>query len=355
MRMLAIENVRPGMKLAKSIVTGKGEVLLTKGSVVVEQTINQLNNLGVFYLFVEDEQLGSNKLVDALSDNTRSKCLQYVCQVMDEAAQSKVSICDEVKEIIRNIIQEVISKPKYLLDLNDIRVMEDYTFSHSVNVAIISLILGKAKGYSYEELISLGTSAILHDIGKSRIPKEILDKPGSLTKEEFAKVKTHPNIGFEILKASSSTDEIVARVAKEHHEKYNGEGYPRGIKKGEVHEFSQIVAVADVYDALTSDRIYRKRFLPDKAFEMILAGSGSHFSPEIVSLFLKEISPYPTGVVVKLSNKCMGVVIGQNKNSPAKPIVRIIKTSNCPSIDLQVDEMNLSKQEEIKIMEIITN
>lgn len=211
-----------------------------------------------------------------------------------------------------------------MVELIDIRTMDDNVFAHSVNVCVLALMTGITLGFERPKLFHLGMGAILHDIGKTKVPKSILDKPGRLTEAEYAEVKKHPQYGLDILSNNPQVSSISRLVVYQHHERYNGEGYPRSLKELEIHQFAQITGMVDMYDALTANRVYRAAFLPHEAYEMI-AGSGNYlFDFDIIEPFLSNIAAYPAGSIVELSTGEIAVVVSTKKGFPLYPKVRML-------------------------------
>ena len=184
--------------------------------------------------------------------------------------------------------------------------------------------------------------AILHDVGKMNIPFEILGKPGKLTEEEFEMVKKHPEYGFQLLKNIHTVSLHVAHCAYQHHERIDGSGYPRGLKGDEIHELGKIIAVADVFDAVTSNRVYRNAMLPHEGLEILYAGAGNQFEVSIVEAFRRAVAIYPMGLTVELNDDRKGVISGQNIGIGDRPIVRIIEEMGNPLQESY--EINLKNQ-----------
>lgn len=180
-------------------------------------------------------------------------------------------------ELIRNLHSHLKNDTDLLNLLTDVCSYDQYIFTHSLNVTLYSLAIGMHLKLSTKNLETLGLGAILHDVGKMKVPAEILMKPGKLTEEEFEEIKKHSEEGFRILRNVQTIPLLVAHCAFQHHERLNGSGYPRGIKGNEIHEFGKIIAVADVFDAVTSNRVYRQAMLPHEGLEILYAGAGSLF------------------------------------------------------------------------------
>jgi len=163
----------------------------------------------------------------------------------------------------------------------------------------------------------------MHDVGKIKIPEEILNKKTPLTEEEFREIKQHASYGFDILRKNNDLSLLSSHVAFQHHEKFDGSGYPRGLKGSEIHEYGKLAAVADVYEALTSKRVYRRAIDPNEAYEYIISQSNSHFDPRILEIFKKHIAVYPSGTGILLSNGQRGNVVKQNSAYANRPFVRV--------------------------------
>jgi len=216
---------------------------------------------------------------------------------------------------------------------------DSYTFSHSVNVAVLSILLGKSLNYDKLKLQKLGTGSILHDIGKTLLPEKILSKKKELTEKEYKLVKKHPRLGYDYLENND-----ISPVAKNpilyHHERIDGSGYPKGITIDEMHDFTKIVAITDVFDALTSDRVYRKRWPTFKTINYLMSHTNNKFDLKMVKNFVRNLTIYPNGTQVKLSNGEKGIVKEQNPNYPTRPIIRIIENSEGEETSREIDLLN---------------
>jgi HD-GYP domain-containing protein (c-di-GMP phosphodiesterase class II) len=178
--------------------------------------------------------------------------------------------------------------------------------------------------YSRNMLIDLGVGSLLHDLGKTKIPIEILNKNGKLTDEEYSIIKKHPELGYKIVQNVKEVNERARAIILEHHERVDGKGYPYGLTGDKISKFSKIACISDVYDAIVSDRVYRKGFAANEAYEFVLGGGGSFFDFDLVNVFRNNFSIYPLGVCVKLSNGIEGFVVGHNKGFTDRPVVRVL-------------------------------
>jgi HD-GYP domain-containing protein (c-di-GMP phosphodiesterase class II) len=220
--------------------------------------------------------------------------------------------------------------------------MDNYTYEHSVNVIVLSLIMGLELNYSKDRLYSLAVGAMLHDVGKVFVPKDILLKDGKLTEMEFDIIKEHPSRGYDYLKEEIGVSAMSRIIILQHHERVDGTGYPEGMCGSRIHEFSKIVSIADVYDALTSDRPYRRGLPPNDAIEYIMGSADRYFDFDMVNAFLKRIVPYPAGTMVRLSNGDIAVVKEINRDYPLRPKVTIVWSDGESVCEEPIDLMDIN-------------
>jgi len=243
--------------------------------------------------------------------------------------------------------------------LNSIKTFDNYTFQHSVDVSIVAIMMAKKYGLPEKRLRELGIGCLLHDMGKVLIPVDVVNKPGKLTEQEFAIMKSHPLIGYELTKGVSSIGLLPPHVALQHHEKQDGSGYPRGLTGNNhlkidmiprtIHLFGNIVAVADVYDALGSDRPYRPALPPEKVFSIIREMSGTHLNSQAVNLLFKIAPVYPVGTTVRVISQdkygYIGVVVSLNQGSLNRPNIRLILDNR----KMRIDPININLEENMDV------
>ncbi|MGM9571509.1 MAG: HD-GYP domain-containing protein, partial [bacterium] len=247
---------------------------------------------------------------------------QVINHLVEDIMENRVVL--ENKENIyhlNNIIDNLVEQDVLMHDVEMIRNHDEYTFVHSVNVSAMAVIIGLAFDYDVDELKKLGLAALLHDIGKIKVDSALINKPGKLTAEEKLIMNRHSQYTYELLRERPEIDEIVALSAYQHHEKFDGTGYPQGLKGEEIVPFARIIAVADVYDALVTDRSYRKSMMSYVAAEIIQASCYTHFDPVVVKAFMQNIIIYPVGSMVELSTGEKGIVCRINPSMPARPVV----------------------------------
>ncbi|WP_027307744.1 HD-GYP domain-containing protein [Caloramator sp. ALD01] len=352
MRLVNIERVKPGDELAQSILGADGAILLREGVILTDTYIKRLKSIGVEFLYIKDAHLDDLKGQDAEFLQLKSQAVKSVSTVFSKLQYNNVNEVRNTMDTILNIVEYLLENKDinstYLMEL---KTFDNYTFIHSLNTCVLALFFGVNLNYTRNMLLDLGMGALLHDIGKTKIPTEILNKKGKLTEEEFEIMKKHTIYGYDIVKNIRYINERGRLVVLEHHERFDGSGYPNKLKGENISMFARIGCISDVYDAIISDRVYRKGFLANEAYEFILGGSGTFFDVELVKIFKNNFSIYPLGVCVRLSNGIEGFVVGHNKGLPDKPVVRIIYDEKGNSI--QPIEIDLSKQTNITIVDVI--
>lgn len=327
MRFVPTSCIREGMIVGKSLRGRNGEILLQQGTPLRSSFIDKILNLGYNGIYVDDEMSKDIEVVEVISEQLRQKAIKTVKETfisMDKTQTLKTEQIKDLKNIIENIVDELFGNPDMVVNMVDMKIYDDYTFFHSTNVAILSLVVGVAAGLNKYDLHMLGMAAILHDIGKVYIPKDILNKNGKLTDEEMSIMKGHAYEGYSHL-SNFNLPVLFKRGVLDHHERYDGDGYPNRLKGEQISLFGRIISISDVYDALTSDRPYRKGLLPSEAMECIMGGGGSHFDPSLVEIFTTKVAPYPTGTYVLLSDGREGIVVENYGDCCMRPKIKIIR------------------------------
>lgn len=260
-----------------------------------------------------------------LKPEIKRDAIDYVKTTVNDVRAGNLVNKEGARKIVHTLVEEVMNNYQHtLLNLIDIRHHDEYTFAHSINVCVLSILMGIKKRLEKTELEEIGIGGMLHDLGKIRIKHEILNKPGKLTREEIDTMKQHPTHGYELLCLDQEIGSIPREIAYQHHEQYDGGGYPRGLRGKEIHQHATIASLADVYDALTTDRPYRKRFLPHDAMRVLITDTDSKFSQESIRLFLEYMSIYPIGSMVRLNSGEVAVVIKSHERALIRPTLRMI-------------------------------
>ena len=347
MKFIAINSLEEDMILARDLhmLNSKNEVLLlTKKMRLTAHNIVQLKAMGISGAFIcdgIDDDLDMDKL---LSKDEKKHAIREIKNLFDQYDMGEGIITKEsiasMREIAHNIVEAVLAHQEVEIGVIELKSYDDYTFHHCLSVCVISVAIASAMAFSKEELIDLGLAGLLHDVGKTMVDIKLINKPGKLSNAEYQEVSKHALLGGTYLLEHDLVNESIYNGVISHHEKFDGTGYPFHLEGENIPLFARIIAVADVYDALTSNRPYRKAKTPTEAFEIILGSSTSHFDSNIVDAFTRKIAPYPVGSSVRLSNNDVGIVIRTSHEFPLRPLVRSIYTGK--NYDLLSDEcMNI--------------
>ncbi|MBU8906584.1 HD-GYP domain-containing protein [Desertibacillus haloalkaliphilus] len=336
MRLIATKSLHENDSLGKAIYNDNGQVLIRSGVPLSQRMIDRLLEIGVAFVYVKDEKTDDIEVNDVITEKTRQRAFQTIKtefeSIADEMRLSKSINRDQLgknfSSIVDSILADVKSNKEAISLLSDVFLYDNYIFAHSLNVTIYSLGLALEMKLSDKQLKEIGLGAMLHDVGKMAIPPEILNKPGRLTDEEFDVIKRHPKAGFDLLRNIPNMPLLAAHCAFQHHERLNGSGYPRNLTSSDIHLYAKIIGIADVFDAVTSHRVYRKAMLPHEGLEILYAGAGTQFDKDMLEAFARTVAMYPVGLTVDLSDGRKAVVVKQNQHMSARPVVRIIEEND---------------------------
>ncbi len=353
MRRVNLDFLEPGMLIAQPVYNSDGRLLLASGLTLTENYIKHLKSLGIGSLYIEDGLFnGELNITNAVSEETRMQSVKLVKEAFRNLEKEKSINTWAVRRIVDNMADEIFSNKDILVNYFDIRTYDDYTFNHSVNVTILTIMAGITLNYNRIQLRELAIGALLHDIGKVRVDKKILNKKDKLATAEYKHIQQHSEYGFNTLRSYYEIPTVSSIIAYQHHERLDGSGYPKGIRAEEIHKYARIVMVADVFDALTSYKPYRKAYSVPHAIEIIKKLSPSLEESSITAV-LSNISPYPIGTIVVLNTGQIGQIVDTNKKTPTKPIVRIYYNSDLKYLEHPY-EVDISKSElDLEIKKIL--
>lgn len=354
MRRVSLEFIEPGMVVGRSIYNSEGRPLLGVGMVLNEKYIRRLKELGIGAIFIKDSLFDQcEEPVDIISEQTRLESINAVKEIYKSFETKKRMSTERISRTVNNLIDELISKPEILVNCADIRSHDDYTFAHSVQVCVLSLMTGITLGCDHKQLKEMGTGALTHDIGKTLIDIELLNKPGKLTPKEYEMIKNHAQFGFDILRSDQQFSLLSAHIALQHHELGDGKGYPRGISGKEIHPYARIVTVADVFDALVADRPYRKAYSTDQAIAIMKQRSGASFEPAYLEALFSNIAQFPIGSVVALNTQEIAIIVDNNRETPTRPVVRVIIDRHNRELNKPL-EIDLTKDHLVEISRVLS-
>ena len=347
-KYISIQELESGMIIEQAVIDRLDRVLVHRESVLDDFIIDHLKQLGLTGVYIrsdegeeeEEEEQDSPALIEArISPVVREKMAKYreedPAKVhLTEAVRQRVSTgiqhlynntederFTQTSNDITNDLQSAIEENDSLaVDLTQLKTNQVYTFRHSVDVATIAMIIGKTMGMNSTELHEIGIAGLLHDMGKSKVDPAILNKPSKLTEEEFEHMKQHPVLGYRILKDKQGFKDIISLAVLQHHEKMDGSGYPMGVTAEKICRYARILSVADVYDALVTNRPYKKSYSQRTAVDILMSMTGE-LDLEVMRTFLKCVILYPVDTIVKLSNGEYAKVVKNALTSALRPIV----------------------------------
>ncbi|MFH0919852.1 MAG: HD-GYP domain-containing protein [Fibrobacterota bacterium] len=256
--------------------------------------------------------------------DVHAQTVETATEVLRNIKNGRTFSTVNVRGVSESIAESIARNPDALVSLTQIKGFDEYTYTHSVNVGILVTSLAAEMGYKGESLVEVSMGGLLHDIGKMRVPDSILKKPGKLTDLEFTTIKRHPEMGIEIIGDRPGIPDITRKMISQHHERFNGKGYPLGLAGARIHEAGLITAVADVFDALTSDRVYKEAWTPQRALAMIFNGCDVDYSRRIAELFARHMGIYPVGSFVRLVSGEMAVVVRVDRGHLLAPRVLVL-------------------------------
>ena len=328
--------------VARDVKTKKGAVLLPVGvdismfEAAMETIIGQMKNDGIEHVYLnvhhEISDYDLNRIIEKVySDGSEMISKEKAATVIKGVGHmfQSIRVEDITPEIINTVsnmsvelTEDLLKNPNVAFSLGKVKEADEYTFVHSFNVAVLTGYLAdKVRPGDRDYVQSVVMGGLLHDMGKARIPLEILNKPGPLSSEEFAEMKKHPNMGMLMAINAGVRDPVIISVIGGHHEKWSGKGYPKGIKGNDIPECARVSAVADVFDALTAKRVYKSSMSSRNAITLILKDSGSHFDIKISRELLVGLGLYPPGSIVMLSDGRKGVVVSGGGSDLVRPVI----------------------------------
>lgn len=289
MRIVPISELQPGDTICKTITDNYEHVLVRAGVTIKNDSmIQRLHQLGVSSVYIED-----NWSADIFIQPVVSEALAN--STIDALAHMDV---DRVVNCASEIVDVLLASSELCNDVETVLEYDEYTYTHCINVAVASATLGIGLGYGYDRLRNLTAGALLHDIGKQLVPIEIINKKGRLTDEEMAIVKKHPEDGYNILCKNITLTSAMREIAHQHHENWDGTGYPRGLRDRNIYDLANLVHICDVWDALLSKRSYKEAFHVSEAVSILKSGLGTQFNPELLNAFFKYVPIYHKGTKV---------------------------------------------------------
>ncbi|HOT46069.1 MAG TPA: HD-GYP domain-containing protein [Spirochaetota bacterium] len=365
MRKISVEELRPGMVYDKPIYVDSNNMLITANSPIKESDIKKLMTWGITEvetsgILIKRMEMGEEKPSEAAETGSSAEAASPPKEIDIDSEKKIVNDYNELlkkrkglievhnrarnavdaayrairnnapfetrdlEDAVQSIVKLLKDNSNIFLFLYGLDEGKDYTLTHSVNVTFYSLIIGIALKYNPVKLNDLGLGTLLIDAGMIKLPVYIIHKQSNLTDQEFNQIKTHPLLGYKALKELGKIKESSAIISLQHHEQFDGKGYPRGLRGNDIDEFARIAAIADSYEAQISNRSYRKKVYFYHAMRNLLSSGVNKFDPVILRVFLSRMSVYPIGSIVELNDGAIGIIIGSVPEKPLRPIIKVI-------------------------------
>ena len=328
MRFVNLDNCKTGMVIGKSLYGNNGALLLKSGAILKQNHIDALHELGYAGVYVDDKFSTGINIREVVDHSVRNNAIVAIQGLFSNTKFTEIlkneQTISEIDDIIACMVDQIASSQDAVVNVSSLKTYDSYTFQHCVDVGILSIVLGKDLKIRKSKLIQLGKAAFFHDLGKMFISKSIINKPSHLTPVEFEEIKKHPQYGYDCLKSNLKQPKMVCNGVLYHHEKYGGGGYPKNISGSEIPFFSRIIAVTDVYDAISSKRTYKKAMLASEAYEYVMGNVGNHFDPEVVKAFVRKVAPFPVGICILLSDGRKALVVENKPDFMMRPLIKIL-------------------------------
>jgi HD-GYP domain-containing protein (c-di-GMP phosphodiesterase class II) len=342
-KYIPVEYLKPGMIFDQPTYIDSSNILTEADVAITEADIKKLTTWGVDIIETYgdeiksasdlDKSLSKKQIIKQYNDllkkrkdliSIHTKAQTVVGEVYSCIKADKPFTVDRIESSVVDIINLLKQNQRVFLFLYGFGESKNYLVTHSVHVAFYAIILGMALNYTTSQLIELGTGAMLVDAGMMKIPIYIINKQGKLTEKEYNQIKTHPLLGYKAFKQLTNVSDNIADISLQHHEQFDGKGYPRGLKGDEILELANIVSIADCYEAQISNRSYKKKIYFHNAMKNLISTGANKFNPRLLNSFLPSLSLYPIGSIVQFNDQSIGIVIGSSPDKPLRPVVKLI-------------------------------
>lgn len=379
-RKISVQDLKPGMevvRMASDMWTHLPYLYTKPGVIRSEMEVHRIRQEGYLDVFIrqevpedgktDDERLERIVLQRRDSPPRKRRApfhreIRKARKAYDEALVQTKRMMTDVKmgrqvdvesttHAVEGIINVAVQNPDALICLSKLSRYDSYTYAHCINVASIAVVFGEYLGLPLEDLVLLGLAGMMHDLGKTAVPERIINKQGRLSPREFEEVRKHPTYGQMILDKSGNIAPRVMQAVAQHHEKFNGSGYPHGMRKDDIGVFGRILSLADVYDALTSDRSYKDAILPNKALAIMYGMRDQDFCSIEVQMFIKCLGIFPSGSLVRLNTGDLGVVFESNPERPLLPKIKVILDEDLRPIPAKLVDLAAEQTPAFNIVE----
>lgn len=323
MRLVYVTEVTDGMILERDAINEMGQTVLPKDTVLNDAMVSRLSNMGIDFIYVYENVLEQPVAVVGDFKFEYERSIQIYKELYMSARLGRTIYRETLYEMVECLIGIVVKCHDILNAMRSLNSEEIYTYRHGVNVCIYSGLLAKWSGLPKSEVIEIAIAALLHDLGKAQIPLNIINKPERLTEQEFDEMIHHVAYGGQVSDGIEGLNERVRKGIIEHHERLDGTGYPNRLMGDQISFYARVIAVADVFDAVTTDKVYQKKVTPYKAIDILRMESYGRLDTKLCATFIKRISQFYVGNRVKLSDGRIGEVILLNTSNLSKPLIKI--------------------------------
>ena len=355
MRLVPTKCVPEDAVLSDALYTDDGRILVSAGTPLTARLLERINQNNIYSVYIKDQH-STGEIERLVNPLLRQKGYSLVKKIFDAAGNTKpdgtpapmpiLGMMPELSALMDDIIYEMTGFKDKQLEYIDIKNVNSYLYSSAVNVALLSVLIGWEMGLNNDMICQLFMGGIFHDIGMALLPKEVIYKKEALSMEDKRLILYHPEKGYEYLKDKHFLSSYVRVVTLGHHEHIDGSGYPNRKSGEEIHLLTQIIGIADIYDAMTSDRPYRQALPVNEALEYIMSVADKHYSMEVVKALIKKINPYPVGSLVKLKDGRTAVVRSVSPDMPLRPLVSVISKTGSGFL---YQDLNLMEQQNVTI------
>lgn len=340
-KRIPVDKLSVGMVLGDDVINSNGLILIPRKTMIQQKHIFRLKLYDILSVVIEDviepihaDEAPSEVVLQIDSSQQafnefRNIYIEKEVEIKDQLyaiSNGEPIHINKLLDISHSLLDGLKTKSSLFNYLYNLRTADDYTYTHSINVSLLCNIFGNWLKLPQDQVEELTTAGLLHDIGKIKVDQNILNKPGKLTPQEFEKIKKHSKLGYDILKDQKNISENIKFAVLMHHEKINGTGYPLGLKDAEIHDYAKIISIVDIYDAMTSNRSYHKKFSPFKVIQIFEQDSFGLLDTAFLFVFLENIAHNYLGKMVKLSTGEEGKIIFIHNNAPSRPIIEIGET-----------------------------
>ncbi|NQZ25111.1 MAG: HD-GYP domain-containing protein [Colwellia sp.] len=367
---ITVNQLEPGMYVLSVRIKGKSVNVKSEGYISSKENIKKLIKAGITHLTVDPSRQKKVEKIDKILPEIKDKItptkakkstngisldqeMTKASKLYDDAKSLQHKILNsltehktinvlEAKESTDAIVDSIFRNQDALACMTRLRIKDEYLVEHSLNVSILMTLFAKHLAFDREIIEKLALGAFLHDIGKVLVPPEILHKPGKLTPQEYEVMKSHVDLGLEVLKENPDLPELVIEIVQQHHERLDGKGYPKQLTKQQISQVGRMIAIVDSYDAMTADRVYKVGMHPIKAFKILMKDAPDSYDNTLVEQFVNCLGIYPIGTLVKLTSGKLGLISRLNKNQPLLPFVRVFYNTRLNQA-IAMEELDLSQ------------